>query len=130
MKIPHHMIMDQDGNTVGVVLSVDKFREIQSLLGDRSSENSFIPSSSASHVSDNAAMPASEATEAKADLPEKTAEHVEGGDFKPLNEIGITLPKAKKRKLSADEDEEGYETEEEKRKREAIDGIRIGKRIK
>lgn len=121
MEIPHYIVVDEKGKPQSVIIGWEQFQEIKAVLGAGASHYIPVPPvlSTPSAPKEEAA---SVSPQSFADLPEKTADHVEGGDYKTLKDLGVKLPEAKKRKMVAEDDRQ----EED----DAIDGIKIGKRIR
>lgn len=97
MKIPHQTVVDDEGKPVSVLLDWDTFQalkpHIESLL-EAQEQAKQVP------------------------LPDKTADHVEGGDYKSLKDLGIKLPTAKKmRTQAADETSDTSEAQPKKMRR-------------
>lgn len=125
MEIPHYIVVDEKGKPQSVIIGWDQFQEIKAALGVGSAQSIAVPPAPSS--APMASLAAKEEvpygkTRSFDDLPEKTADHVKGGDFKSLKDLGVKLPEAKKRKMVAEDDRE----EEE----DVVDGIKIGKRIR
>ena len=114
MEIPHQVVIDKEGQPQSVIISWEHFQEIKSLLEEEES----------TPAQQSAFKSIAEMESFSDDLPEKTADHVEGGDYKSLRDLGVKLPTAKKRKKSADVDDEVANPDV------AIDGVRLGKRIR
>lgn len=122
MKIPHYTIIDEHGTPQSVIISWADFQEIQKKLNSNTLQNSAVVPPPAL---DSTPLPPSAEDHEAAPLAEKTADFVEGGAFKKLSELGITLPGAITKKVIDD-------TPKEEILKTQIEGaeIKIGKRIR
>ena len=111
MDIAYYTVVNDSGKPISAIIKWEDFLEIKERLG--------ITSQSLYEQYEAQSSDAKEAAKIE-NLPEKTAEHVEGGDFEPLKNLGIKLPEAIQKKMPLDQEEE----------EDIIDGIKLGKRIR
>ena len=119
MKVDYQIVVDQEGNPKSALIDWDDFLEIQTLL--KMGVSTVKDHSEPLHTeTDTQSEPV---TQESTEYTETPTEYKDGGDYKPLAEIGVGLPKALKREvLPADKPViPKDETEHE---------IKIGKRIR
>ncbi len=122
MEIAHYKVVDSQGKPKSVIISWADFLIIKERLSlDQEGETSRYAPPSENNVNTEQIDEAAESLEdSVGERPDKTADHVDGGDFKPLADLGIKLPEAIQRKTVAKAES----------KKDEVDGIKLGKRIR
>lgn len=121
MKIDYQIVVDQDGKPQSALLSWEDFQEIRNRL------NIGVPvvTESIEPLQVPTAEEPVESEEEELEISDPPVEYREGGDYKPLKQLGVDLPKVLKRKVIPT-DTPVIPQEEEVKEPE----IKIGKRIR